>query len=545
MGLAGENDLHRALAPEQRQRPLGIASQQLEPLVGGDPPREPEREHVRIERSRGRLDVFAGVAAREPVGGAARPDELDELGSLLSPRRPQILVGHRVDGGPDGGRVGVRQPVVPERAVEQRAHRLADPRRHVHAVRDVADRHRLHGLVRPQLVPHLPRDAAVTRADAVRRAAEPQGRLGHAERLLEIARMGPPELDQQVRRRPQVGGHHVEHRRHLRRRVRVVAGWDRRVRGEHRPQPRVLEVAGAVGRELDRRERRVALVQVDHARIDPERPQRAHAADPEQRVLGEPDVPVAFVQPARDPALERAVGRDVRVEQEQRHAPDVDPPDPRGHLRLADRQRNRQRRPVAGADERARKPRRVGVEPVLVLPATGVDPLAEVALAVHQSDRDHRQPAVGCLLQQVAGEGPEPARVDRQRHVHPVLGAEERHRPSRVDRGRVGRAAELGHHPRVHRCRPLDQLAVGGRAREHSHRRLLEHPHRVLLARLEALGVDRPEQIGAAEQPRPAVVVGEPGERRERGRKPLGQLFGGARDIAAPLVGGGHRRIIG
>ena len=63
-----------------------------------------------------------------------------------------------------------------------------------------------------------------------------------------------------------------------------------------------------------------------------------------------------------------------------------------------------------------------------MLPAAGVDPLAEVALAVHQADRDERQRAVGRLLEDVAGERAEAAGVDRQRAVHAELRAEVRDR---------------------------------------------------------------------------------------------------------------------
>ena len=67
----------------------------------------------------------------------------------------------------------------------------------------------------------------------------------------------------------------------------------------------------------------------------------------------------------------------------------------------------------------------IGVDPVLVLPAGAVDALAEVAVAVHQPDRDERERAVGGLLEDVAGEHAEAAGVDRQRAVDGVLRAEE------------------------------------------------------------------------------------------------------------------------
>ena len=87
---------------------------------------------------------------------------------------------------------------------------------------------------------------------------------------------------------------------------------------------------------------------------------------------------------------------------------------------------------VVAGDERGGHAVGIGLDPVLVLPAGRVDPLAEVAVAVHQADRDQRQPPVGGLLEDVAGQHAEAAGVDRQRLVDRVLGAEERGRASSV-----------------------------------------------------------------------------------------------------------------
>src|SRR5205085_3327482 len=44
MRLAGQHHLHGTLATEQRKRPLGVAREQLEPLVRGDTPGEADRQ---------------------------------------------------------------------------------------------------------------------------------------------------------------------------------------------------------------------------------------------------------------------------------------------------------------------------------------------------------------------------------------------------------------------------------------------------------------------------------------------------------------------
>ena len=161
--------------------------------------------------------------------------------------------------------------------------------------------------------------------------------------------------------------------------------------------------------QLERRERRVPLVEVDHARLVAERAQRADPADAEQRVLGEPCVGVTVIQPAGDPTVDRTVLRAVAVEQEQRYPADVHTPDPGGDIRPVDRDPDGQRRAIGAGHERRRQPLGVGLDPVLVLPAGGVDALTEVPLAVHQADGDHRQRVIGCHLEQVSGERTEAA----------------------------------------------------------------------------------------------------------------------------------------
>ena len=207
----------------------------------------------------------------------------------------------------------------------------------------------------------------------------------------------------------------------------------------------------------------MALVEVHHRRVDPHRPQRAHAAHAEQQVLGEAQVARAGVQARADPARHRAVLGAVGVEQEERHAPDVDAPDLRDDVLGADGDGDRDRLAAVAGDERHRLALGVGRHPRLVLPAGGVDALAEVALAVEQADGDQRQRPVGGLLEDVAGQRPEPAGVDRQRGVDAVLGAEEAHRA--LGGGRAGRPRWAA--PRRRGCSP----PAPGRARRGPRRR--------------------------------------------------------------------------
>ena len=171
-------------------------------------------------------------------------------------------------------------------------------------------------------------------------------------------------------------------------------------------------------------ERRVALVEVSERRLDPHRRERAAPPTPSRtycarRASGSPMYSRDVIQPPPRSFSGRSVSsrysgtRPTSTRQicaVTSHA--------------ADRDGDRQRRAVVAGHERGGEPLGVGVDPVLVLPAAGVDALAEVALAVHEPDRDERQRAVGRLLEDVAGERAEAAGVDRQRAVHAELGAE-------------------------------------------------------------------------------------------------------------------------
>ena len=105
-------------------------------------------------------------------------------------------------------------------------------------------------------------------------------------------------------------------------------------------------------------------------------------------------------------------------------APDLGDPD--GDVQVATRQldghRQRQARRVLDPAERQAAQVVVGV--VVLLVAVGVDRLAEVALAVEQPDADRRQGHVAGGLHVVAGEDAEAARIDPERLVEAVLGAE-------------------------------------------------------------------------------------------------------------------------
>ncbi len=139
---------------------------------------------------------------------------------------------------------------------------------------------------------------------------------------------------------------------------------------------------------LEPEEAGVALVGVEHVGIDAERPQRPYPADAEHDLLAEAMVLVAAVQAVGHGHAVGGVAGHLRVEQVQRDAPDVGPPDVGGH-RIAG-QVDCHLHAGVGEAERAR----IELSPVLLLPSVRVEPLAEVALRVEQADADQRHAEV-------------------------------------------------------------------------------------------------------------------------------------------------------
>ena len=271
--------------------------------------------------------------------------------------------------------------------------RLADPCRDVHAVGDVRDRHLLDRAVRPQPAPHLARDLAVARAHAVGDPRRPQRELRDAERLPVVVRVRAAARGRASRRRARAprpagrssprpaapgyvslpAGTGVCVVKTVRRRTASNASSRRRPR---RAGARSSRQANAAWPSLrcTRPARR------------PARAARARRRCPAART-GQPHVAVADVQPRGDPAVGEVVLGPVGVEQaaaargRRRRAT----PGRRGPA--AERHPHGDRLAVVAGHERAGHAVRVRVDPVLVLPAGGVDPLAEVAVAVHAGRR--------------------------------------------------------------------------------------------------------------------------------------------------------------
>ena len=274
--------------------------------------------------------------------------------------------------------------------------------------------------------------------------------------------------------------------------------------------------ATALRGELERGQRGVALVEMQHPGLDPERTERAERADPEQPVLPEPRQGISLVEARRDPAVDGVVLVELRVEQVERDAADLGAPDVERDLALEEREREPERGAVGARHLDGRQVLRDDLGPVLVLEPGAIDPLLEVALSVEQPDADHGHGEVARLLEDVARERAEPSGVDGQRGVDAELGADEDDRPAEpVDR-RLGACPVLLENSRQPRDPLADRLVSCG-CLGCVRREILELANRVPAVDLPGVRVERAEERGPVRIPRPAIVERYPGERRQLG----------------------------
>ena len=163
----------------------------------------------------------------------------------------------------------------------------------------------------------------------------------------------------------------------------------------------------------------MALVGVEHLGLEAERAQRPHAADAEHDLLAQAVVLVAAVQAVGD--RRRRPGELPSTSVSSRYS-GMRPTSAR-HTWTVHRVAGEVDGDLdAGVGQAERPAGEVG--DALLLPAVGVEALAEVALGVEQADADERHAEVGRRLQVVAGEHAEAAGVLRQGLGDAELGRE-------------------------------------------------------------------------------------------------------------------------
>ena len=527
MGLAGHDQLHRALLVAQEAREaVRVPEEQVGALVGGEPPREADGERV------GAQDVV-GLAAPHAQGPLPREAAAREHHQALAAQlvdAPELPGGDVLRAVPHRGVLGPLAQRRADVALEQLVHLAAEPARRVDPVGDAGDRHLVDRQVGPEPAPHAPGRVAVQLGDAVGEARGAQRQRRH------------PELGIAVRVRGQGGqllpGHPDRRRERLEVGARelglegLVARGDRGVGGEDRRGAGLLEGLGEVQagalhqrpEPLERQQRRVALVHVEHRGAHAGRGERPDAPHAQQDLLPDPHLAIAAVEGARDRACLGRVALHVRVEQEERNAAHLDPAHRGAHGLPADLDLHVQGRPrgVALVGERQIGP--VGGRVALALAAVGPQRLAEVPAVVEQAHAHQRHAEVGRRLQVVARQDPQAARVERDAGVEPELEREVGHEHvPRLGRGRPqpaglrGVRVEPAGHPGHHGHEAL----VGRRGVQLLLRQAPQQRDRVVAEPLPGLGVEPGEEVpglGAPRRPHVACDLAEPGEAfRERG----------------------------
>ena len=296
-------------------------------------------------------------------------------------------------------------------------HRTLHPAEQVDSVRDVADGDFFDGRVRIKAVPHVAADLAVQLADAVCRARNFQRQHRHAKRLVRVLRVHPAKPHDI---RPRHGdGRMISLQRiiHQRRREPVVPGLDRRVRGEMAVRLCLCERVGIIfpgghffADQFQREKRRMAFVHVEERWFDAERAQQPHAADAQQNFLHDARGAVAAVNAQSQIAEMLLVLRQVRVEQINGSATDIDAPRLEHDDVHADFHAAFQ--PSAGGIQNRldRHVLRVNRIVKFRLPVVGINRLLEITLAVKQADAVEAQPQVARGFRVVARENAEAAR---------------------------------------------------------------------------------------------------------------------------------------
>ena len=211
---------------------FGVAQKKIRTLVGCEPPREAERQHVEIKHACRFLDLLRGCALASALAGQPLPGEFDKAPASIRPHLPEPLIFQ-----PAHTRLqvpGFAQPPALSAGIGPKpVGFLGVPGWHVYPVGDVAYGH---FVLRPSREKPLEKPAAdfsVQPAYAVEVAAAADGEIRHVEGLRAIGRVPPAERQQVVERNAQpVLGISFHKPLHQVRSETVKARVDRRMRCE-------------------------------------------------------------------------------------------------------------------------------------------------------------------------------------------------------------------------------------------------------------------------------------------------------------------------
>ena len=303
----------------------------------------------------------------------------------------------------------------------------------------------------------------------------------------------------------------------------VVSGGYRRVGREYdfagdtmngliKPQAFLLH---AISNGFKDRESAVSLVEVKNARGDAHRPQGAEASDTEQQLLADSHARVAAIQTRGELHVLRSVPLDVGIQKKQItsthvHAPDFCPDEPAARFDLY-----RNSLAVGSNRKLHRQMANIRLQVFFLLPATGVERLPEIALAVKQADANQGDAQVGRALNVIARQDPQPAGIFGNRFVQSELSREVRDR-ARPQHAGVARAPgpigfEVFELCAAGRCviDPAMKHQFACSALDLRERNFAQHGHRIVIKLPPAHWIQVAEQAGRIVVPGPPDIAGQ------------------------------------
>ena len=164
-------------------------------------------------------------------------------------------------------------------------------------------------------------------------------------------------------------------------------------------------------RSFQKRESRMAFVDMHRGGLDAQRPQHVHTADAQHDFLAQALLGVGRVQTMGNRAIPGLIGIELGIEQINRNPADVRSPNEHVDGRVEKRHTNLQRLVVLVAHQRDRIVRPVQHRFVVFLPAIVANSLRQVAPRINQPHRHDRNRQVAALLDVIAGQDPQAARI--------------------------------------------------------------------------------------------------------------------------------------
>ena len=199
MGFAGEDELHGTLRiVHHGGELLDIGEDQVGALVRGESPRKSDRERIGTENIGKFLAHFFRFAAAFGRLDGAATHKLKQLGFQADVRLPQLAVIYVLNSFPEFCLPAAFVPAGSQMAIVEPEHLRREPRRHVDAIGDVADRQRALKLPAIESPPHGAGDVAMQRRDGVGMPRELQPDHRHAEILVLVSGVFAPQSHQPV-----------------------------------------------------------------------------------------------------------------------------------------------------------------------------------------------------------------------------------------------------------------------------------------------------------------------------------------------------------